>query len=113
MPTTGACKRGNSLADAALASREVSTEWFRCPSCDAFVYHRRLKRNLGVCPECNYHFRLRPRERLAQLLDADSFSELGEDLEPLDALSFSDSKPYAERISDAQRKTGMKSGTLF
>jgi acetyl-CoA carboxylase carboxyl transferase beta subunit/acetyl-CoA carboxylase carboxyl transferase alpha subunit len=101
------------MADAAVASRAVSTEWFRCPSCDAFVYHRRLKRNLGVCPECSYHFRLRPRERLAQALDPDSFEELGADLEPLDALSFSDSKPYPERIRDAQRKTGMNSGTLF
>ncbi|HEX4187395.1 MAG TPA: acetyl-CoA carboxylase carboxyltransferase subunit alpha [Solirubrobacteraceae bacterium] len=101
------------MADLALASREVSAEWFRCPSCEAFVYHKRLKRNLGVCPECNYHFRLRIRERLAQLLDADSFEELGGEAEPLDALSFTDSKPYAERIRDAQRKTGMRSGALY
>jgi acetyl-CoA carboxylase carboxyl transferase subunit beta len=101
------------LTDVAAPSRPVSAEWFRCPSCSAFVYHKRLKRNLGVCPECNHHFRLRPRERLAQLLDADSFEELGADLEPLDALSFSDSKPYADRIRDAQRKTGMKSGALY
>ena len=91
----------------------MSAEWFRCPSCGAFVYHKRLKRNLGVCPECNHHFRLRLRERLAQLLDADSFEELGGELEPLDALSFNDSKPYRERLADAQRKTGMKSGALY
>src|SRR5947209_6011371 len=102
-----------SLADVAAPSRPVSAEWFRCPSCGAFVYHKRLKRNLGVCPECNHHFRLRLSERLSQLLDADSFEELGADLEPLDALSFSDSKPYTERIRDAQRKTGMKSGALY
>jgi acetyl-CoA carboxylase carboxyl transferase subunit beta len=101
------------LADVAAASRPVSAEWFRCPNCGAFVYHKRLKRNLGVCPECNYHFRLRLSERLSQLLDADSFEELGADLEPLDALSFSDTKPYPERIRDAQRKTGMKSGALY
>ena len=45
------------MADPAVASRAASAEWFRCPSCEAFVYHKRLKRNLGVCPECNYHFR--------------------------------------------------------
>jgi acetyl-CoA carboxylase carboxyl transferase beta subunit/acetyl-CoA carboxylase carboxyl transferase alpha subunit len=101
------------MAEVAPASRAVSAEWFRCPSCSAFVYHRRLKRNLGVCPECNHHFRLRLSERLDQLLDADSFEDLGADLEPLDALSFVDSKPYSDRIRDAQRKTGMKSGALY
>ena len=101
------------MADIAAPSRAVSAEWYRCPSCQAFVYHKRLKRNLGVCPECNHHFRLRLRERLAQLLDADSFEQLGGELEPLDALSFSDSKPYRERLADAQRKTGMKSGGLY
>src|ERR1700679_1263048 len=101
------------MAEVAPASRAVSAEWFRCPSCSAFVYHRRLKRNLGVCPECNHHFRLRLSERLDQLLDAGSFEDLGADLEPLDALSFADSKPYTDRIRDAQRKTGRKSGALY
>jgi acetyl-CoA carboxylase carboxyl transferase subunit beta len=91
----------------------VSAEWFRCPACQAFVYHKRLRRNLGVCPECNHHFRLRISERLGQLLDPDSFEDHSGDLETVDALSFSDSKPYSERISDAQRKTGTKSGALY
>ena len=101
------------MADVATPTRAVSAEWFRCPNCEAFVYHKRLKRNLGVCPECNHHFRLRLSERLPQLLDPGSFEELGGDLEPLDALSFFDSKPYADRIRDAQRKTGLKSGALY
>ncbi len=101
------------MTDIVAPSSAVSAEWFRCPNCQAFVYFKRLKRNLGVCPECNHHFRLRLRERLGQLLDADSFDERGGELEPLDALSFSDSKPYADRIRDAQRKTGTKSGALY
>ena len=102
------------LADlTAAAGRAVSAEWFRCPNCGAFVYHKRLKRNLGVCPECSHHFRLRLPERIAQLLDADSFESRDADLEPVDALSFVDTKPYASRIGDAQRKSGMKSGALY
>jgi acetyl-CoA carboxylase carboxyl transferase beta subunit/acetyl-CoA carboxylase carboxyl transferase alpha subunit len=94
-------------------SRAVSAEWLRCPACGAFVYHKRLKRNLGVCPECNHHFRLRLRQRLSQLIDADSVEELSGDLEPVDALSFVDSKPYPDRIADAQRKTGLKAGAVY
>jgi acetyl-CoA carboxylase carboxyl transferase subunit beta len=101
------------LAPASAASRVVSAEWFRCPNCGAFVYHKRLKRNLGVCPECNHHFRLRLKDRLGQLLDPDSFEDLSGELEPLDALSFNDTKAYADRIRDAQRKAGMKSGALY
>ena len=101
------------MAEVAAPSRAVSAEWRRCPSCEAFVYHKRLKRNLGVCPECNHHFRLRLRERIAQLLDEDSFEELSGDLEPIDALSFVDSKPYPERIAAAQEKSGAKSGALY
>ena len=88
-------------------------QWTRCPSCDAFVYHKRLKRNLGVCPECNYHFRLGVHERLAQLLDEGSFEELSGDIKPVDPLSFADSKPYPQRLEEAQGKTGHSEGALY
>jgi acyl-CoA carboxylase subunit beta len=88
-------------------------QWTRCPSCDAFVYHKRLKRNLGVCPECNYHFRLPVRERLAQLLDEGSFDDLSKEISPVDPLGFADSKPYSARLEDAQAKTGSSEGALY
>jgi len=97
----------------AAPSRAATAEWRRCPSCEAFVYHKRLRRNLHVCPECNHHFRLLLRDRIAMLLDDDSFEELSGELEPIDALSFADSKPYSERISAAQKKSGAKSGAVY
>jgi acetyl-CoA carboxylase carboxyl transferase subunit beta len=93
------------------AAQEV--QWTRCPSCDAFVYHKRLKRNLGVCPECNYHFRLPVRERLAQLLDEGSFNDMSSQISPVDPLGFADSKPYSARLEEAQRKTGNPEGALY
>jgi acyl-CoA carboxylase subunit beta len=98
---------------AAPARPAQDVQWTRCPSCDAFVYYKRLKRNLGVCPECNYHFRLGVHERLAQLLDEGSFEDLSADIKPVDPLSFSDSKPYPQRLEDAQRKTGHGEGALY
>ncbi len=92
---------------------QAAVEWTKCPSCDAFIYHKRLRRTLGVCPECNFHFRLPVRQRLEQLLDADSWEELSGEIEPLDVLGFADSKPYAERFADAQRKTGFREGALY
>ena len=57
------------MAEVAAPARAASADWRRCPACEAFVYHKRLKRNLHVCPECNHHFRLRLRDRVSQLLD--------------------------------------------
>jgi acetyl-CoA carboxylase carboxyl transferase subunit beta len=98
---------------APATTRTQEVKWTKCPSCDAFVYHKRLQRNLGVCPECNYHFRLPVGDRLAMLLDEGSWEELGADIEPVDALGFEDTKPYVDRIAEAQRKTGQRSGALY
>jgi acetyl-CoA carboxylase carboxyl transferase alpha subunit/acetyl-CoA carboxylase carboxyl transferase beta subunit len=88
-------------------------QWTKCPSCEAFVYHKRLKRNLGVCPECNFHFRLPVGERLQQLLDEGSFTDLSQEIQPVDPLGFADSKPYSTRLEEAQRKTGSSEGCLY
>ena len=64
-------------ADVSAAERGATAEWRKCPSCGAYVYHKRLKRQLGVCPECNHHFRIRLRERLEQLLDPGSLERAG------------------------------------
>ena len=89
------------------------TQWTKCPACDAFVYGRRLDHNLKVCPECDHHFRVPVRERLAQLLDTDSFEDRAADLEPRDVLGFEDAKPYPARIAAAQDRTGGKEAALF
>lgn len=98
---------------AAPARRSSGTEWTKCPACDAFVYHKRLRRNLGVCPECNHHFRLSVRERIAQLVDEGGFTDLSAEIEPMDVLAFADSKPYSQRLAEAQRKTGSREGVVF
>jgi acetyl-CoA carboxylase carboxyl transferase subunit beta len=100
-------------SEVAAPPKAAEAQWTKCPACDAFVYYKRLRRNLGVCPECSHHFRLPVRERLAQLLDEGSFVDLSESLEPLDVLGFADSKPYAQRLEEAQRKTGNREGAVY
>ncbi len=98
---------------AVAPNTQEEARWVKCPSCDAFVYFKRLQRNLKVCPECNHHFRLPVRERLAQLLDAGSFKELSGGIEPVDVLGFADSKPYVTRLADAQRQTGDREAAVY
>jgi acetyl-CoA carboxylase carboxyl transferase subunit beta len=98
---------------AGVARGGEDVQWVTCPSCDAFVYAKRLARTLKVCPECNHHFRLRASERLAQLLDEGSFRDLAADVDAVDALSFTDSKPYGERLAEARKKTGAREAALY
>jgi len=81
--------------------------WIRCPQCKATIFRKEAEARLNVCPECGYHFYLPARDRIAQLLDADSFEEWFTDLRPCDPLGFTDRLPYSERLRAEQAKTGM------
>ncbi|MBL8818288.1 MAG: acetyl-CoA carboxylase carboxyltransferase subunit beta [Planctomyces sp.] len=82
--------------------------WIRCDACSATLFRKQVEQNLNVCPECGHHFYVPTSARIRQLLDPDSFEEWWADMSAGDPLEFADRKPYAERIIDEQRKTGMK-----
>ncbi len=81
--------------------------WKRCPQCKATVFAKEIESRLNVCPECQYHFYMPARDRIQQLLDADSFEEWFTDIRPCDPLEFKDRLPYRERLKAEQAKTGM------
>ena len=43
--------------------------WSKCVSCEAVLYRSDLDSNLGVCPKCGHHQRIRARARMDMLLD--------------------------------------------
>ena len=79
--------------------------WSKCPACESVLYHADLENNLGVCPKCEYHVRLRARARLDMLLDEEGRSEIGQNIVPVDPLKFKDSRKYTERLSAATSDT--------
>jgi acetyl-CoA carboxylase carboxyl transferase subunit beta len=94
--------------------RRVRTEglWEKCPSCRAAIWKKDLEQNLNVCPKCEYHFRIGARDRLAVLLDDEPWTEHDANLASSDPLHFADTKPYAQRLKDAQNKLGMSDAIL-
>jgi acetyl-CoA carboxylase carboxyl transferase subunit beta len=88
--------------------------WVRCPSCKATVFKKDVEARLNVCPEagCNHHFYVPAGVRITQLLDEGSFEEWDANLRPVDPLEFVDSKSYAKRILDEQKKTGLKDAAV-
>ena len=81
--------------------------WMLCDGCGSTVYRKDVEDNLNVCPECDHHFYVPAAIRIAQLLDEDSFEEWHQGLAPLDPLEFAAQKSYADRLTAAQKKTGL------
>lgn len=80
--------------------------WHKCPACEAVLYATDLEDNLHVCPKCGHHNRLRARQRIDLLLDAEGRFEIGAEVLPVDTLKFKDSKRYPDRLADAVEDTG-------
>ena len=80
--------------------------WMRCPDCGDMLFRKVVEEALYVCPNCQYHFRISARTRIAQLVDPGSFEERYADVEPADPLKFADRKSYKDRLRDEQQKTG-------
>ncbi len=94
--------------------RRVRTEglWIKCVACRAIIWKKDLEANWDVCPKCEHHFRLGARRRLELLFDDEFWTEFDAGLASSDPLLFSDTRPYAQRLRDAQRKLGMKDAIL-
>ena len=80
--------------------------WTKCDSCGQMIFHRELKDNLNVCPGCNFHMAITPRERFLALFDHGAFEEVAVPEALADPLHFRDEKRYTDRMKDARRKTG-------
>ena len=73
--------------------------WLSCPSCKNMLYKKTIDENLGVCTECEHHFRLDGATRVRQLVDEGSFEEIGADLASSDPLEFEwGEQQYKDRI---------------
>ena len=81
--------------------------WTKCNSCGSVAYTKDLQANQLVCPECNYHNRVDSDERVKQLIDANSWQALNDEIQPIDPLEFRDRKDYQARLQDYQAKTGL------
>ena len=80
--------------------------WIKCPSCESVLYKTDLEGNQNVCPKCSHHHRIGARARLDAFLDAEGRYEIGQEVLPVDALKFKDSKKYPERLKAALESTG-------
>src|SRR5512139_2275373 len=86
--------------------------WKRCPGCQATIFRKEAEKRLGVCPECDYHWYVPARQRVAQVLDEGTFEEWDANLESADPLNFVDKVPYPQKIEEEQKRTGLREAAV-
>jgi acetyl-CoA carboxylase carboxyl transferase subunit beta len=89
------------------ASKEeiANSDWTSC--CKGPILKKDLEDNLWVCPSCNKHHRISPRQRFDVIFGKNNYEVLKTPIPQDDPLNWSDSKSYKERLKAARKKTGM------
>jgi acetyl-CoA carboxylase carboxyl transferase subunit beta len=77
--------------------------WEKCEACDHTDLREKFTRNLNVCPQCDYHRRIRAIDYANILLDDGSFEEMEPDLASIDPLGFPE---YPQRLRKARANAG-------
>ena len=81
--------------------------WMRCNQCEHMLYRSTVQKNLNVCPECGYHFRIDSLQRIKFLVDEGTFEPILSDLRSSDPLDFKfRGTTYKERAEKDELKSG-------
>jgi acetyl-CoA carboxylase carboxyl transferase subunit beta len=94
--------------------KKVRTEglWVKCEGCRKIIWKKDLDANFNVCPNCDKHFRIDARTRLAFLFDDGEFETFDTNLVSTDPLKFTDIKSYAGRLKKYQKDTGLSDAII-
>ncbi len=77
--------------------------WEKCEACGHTDIREKFIRNMNVCPNCDYHRRIRANDYLNILLDEGTIDEKDQDLRSVDPLNFPD---YPARLKKALTNAG-------
>lgn len=103
-------QRQTDMADQEQAPEIPENMWQKCPSCGSIVYTEDVESNLKSCPSCGYYFKMGARERLAIVLDGETFEEWGGEQTVRDPLNF---PGYKKKINAQRKRTGLKEGIII
>ncbi|MCC7033030.1 MAG: acetyl-CoA carboxylase carboxyltransferase subunit beta [Acidobacteria bacterium] len=100
------------LAAPEKTSRVPEGLWEKCPECDSIIYAKDLARTLHVCEKCGHHFRMGAVDRLKTLFDHERWDELAPGLRSNDPLTFTDTRPYRDRLAKTRAGTGQDDAVI-
>ena len=88
----------------------ANSDWTSC--CRGPILKKDLEDNLWVCPSCNKHHRISPRQRFNVIFGKNNYEVLKTPIPQDDPLKWNDAKPYVDRLKAARKKTGMNCGMM-
>jgi acetyl-CoA carboxylase carboxyl transferase subunit beta len=91
---------------------DAESIWLKCTACQEILFRKEVERRLFVCSKCGAHLRLTVEQRLFTIVDRGSFVEHDALLNSVDALNFTDRKPYSARLAEARQKTGRREAAI-
>ncbi len=96
-----------------LKVRDENELWAICPKCKAHVEKTEWAASAPLCPRCGAPRRVGCRQRIAEISDAGTFSELGAKISTSDPLGFvSAGVKYADKATETKAKTGLDEAIL-
>src|SRR5690625_4514630 len=81
----------------------------KCEHCAHIYYRKEMKKNLFVCPNCDYHLQLNAWERINSLFDEGTFEEWDRHLKTNNPLHFPE---YKEKLEKDRKKTGLNEAVV-
>ena len=88
----------------------AKSDWTSC--CKGPILKKDLENNLWVCPDCNKHHRISPKQRFDILFGKNNYEIFKTPIPKDDPLEWTDSKSYKDRLKSARKKTGLKCGMM-
>ena len=86
------------------------SDWTSC--CKGPILKKDLENNLWVCPDCNKHHRINPKQRFDILFGKNNYEIFKTPIPNDDPLDWTDSKSYKDRLKNARKKTGLDCGMM-
>lgn len=86
--------------------------WTTCV-CQQLIYKEELYKNFFVCPKCEVHQKISPKDRFKIFFDNAEHEILKTPSPPDDPLNFVDTKKYTDRLSAARKLTGQEDAVLI
>ncbi len=88
-----------------------SSAWTSC--CKGPILKKELEENLFVCPHCNKHHRISPKQRFDIIFGKSNYEILKTPIPNDDPLEWSDTKSYKDRLKDARKKTSQDCAVII
>ncbi len=85
-------------------------ETVKCKACGKELDKKRVVKDKYVCYECGYYFRVRAKNRIKMVTDAQSFEPWFEEMQTKNPLDFPE---YEDKIKATQEKTGLSEGVTI